>query len=63
MKNQVELCSDNQSAIFLSKNLIFHDKSKHIDVKFYFISDIVDRGDIQLIKISTKVNPVMQGQR
>ncbi|XP_022855244.1 uncharacterized protein LOC111376512 [Olea europaea var. sylvestris] len=58
MGNLVELCSDNQSDIFLSKNPIFHDRPKHINVKFHFIRDIVDRGDIKLIKILTKINTV-----
>jgi len=32
---------DNQSCIKLSKNLVFHDKSKHIDLKYHYIRDIV----------------------
>ena len=33
---------DNQPAIALEKNLVLHDRSKHIDVKFYFLKDCVD---------------------
>ena len=32
----VILC-DNQSGIHLSKNLVFHDHSKHIDIKYHYI--------------------------
>ena len=32
---------DNQSCIRLSENPIFHDKSKHIDIKYYYIRDMV----------------------
>lgn len=32
IENHVELCYDIPSAIFLSKNPIFHDRIKHIDV-------------------------------
>lgn len=32
--------SDNQSAIRLSRNPIFHDRTRHADVKFNFIRDI-----------------------
>jgi uncharacterized protein (DUF1499 family) len=32
---------DNQSAIALSKNPIFHDWSKHIDVRFHFIRECI----------------------
>ena len=32
----VILC-DNQSGIRLSKNPVFHDRSKHIDIRYHFI--------------------------
>ena len=32
----------------LLENLVFHDKSKHIDVKFHYISDMVQRGAVKL---------------
>jgi hypothetical protein len=37
---------DSQSAIALGKNHVFHDRSKHIDVRFYFIRECV--GDVKL---------------
>ena len=30
------LC-DNQSGIRLSENLVFHDRSKHIDIRYHYI--------------------------
>ena len=33
--------SDSQSAIFLSKNLAFHSKSKHIQTKYHLIRYLV----------------------
>ena len=41
------LC-DNKSCIKLSKNPVFHDRSKHIDIKCHFIKDCVQRGAVQL---------------
>ena len=38
------LMVDNQPAIALTKNLVLHDRSKHIDVKFHFLRDCVDGG-------------------
>ena len=32
---------DNQSCVKLSKNLVFHDKSKHIEIKYHYIRDMV----------------------
>jgi hypothetical protein len=39
---------DNISAIALSKNHVFHRKSKHIDIHYHFICDIVNNGSIML---------------
>ena len=32
---------DNQSCEKLSKNLVFHDKSKHIEIKYHYIREMV----------------------
>ena len=32
---------DNQSCIKLSENPVFHDCSKHIDIRYHFIQDYV----------------------
>ena len=32
---------DNQSCIKLFENPVFHDRSKHIDIKYHFIRDCV----------------------
>lgn len=47
---------DSQSVVFLSKNQTYHDRTKHIDVKFHFIWDILSEGKICLQKISTEEN-------
>lgn len=44
---------DNQSGISLSKNLVFHDRSKHIDIRYHFIWDMVQQGAIRLHHIVT----------
>eukprot|EP00253_Pinus_taeda_P034813 PITA_34813 len=43
----VILC-DNQSGILLSENPVFHDCSKHIDIRYHYIRDMVQRGAIRL---------------
>ena len=48
----VILC-DNQSGIRLSENPVFHDRSKHIDIKYHFIWDMVQRGVVRLDHIGT----------
>jgi hypothetical protein len=49
-----ELWVDNQSAITLSKNPVFHDQSKHIDVRYHFIRECVEEGRIALKFITTE---------
>ena len=34
---------DNQSCVKLSKNPVFHDRSKHIEIKYHYIIDMVQR--------------------
>jgi hypothetical protein len=41
------LC-DNQSCIKMTKKLVFHDKSKHIEIRYHYIYDMVQRGAIKL---------------
>ncbi|XP_074327032.1 secreted RxLR effector protein 161-like [Apium graveolens] len=35
---------DNKSAIDLAKNPVFHGRSKHIDIRYHFIRECVERG-------------------
>lgn len=39
---------DNQSCIKLSKNPVFLDWLKHIDIRYHFVRDCVQQGAIQL---------------
>ena len=39
---------DNLSCIKLSENPVFHDRSKHIDIRCLFVRDCVQRGVVQL---------------
>jgi hypothetical protein len=33
----VELKVDNKSALVVARNLVFHERSKHIDLRYHFI--------------------------
>ena len=39
---------DNSLAIALSKNSVFHKRTKHIDTKFHYIRELVNNGEIVL---------------
>ena len=40
---------DNQSAICLAKNQQVHGRSKHIDIKYHFVRDMVEAGRLELV--------------
>ena len=37
----------------MSENLVFHDKSKHIEIKYHYIRDMVQRGVVKLQYVAT----------
>ena len=39
---------DNQSCIKMTKNPVFHDKSKHIKIRYHYIYDMVQKGAVKL---------------
>uniref|UniRef100_A0A0A9HJY2 Retrovirus-related Pol polyprotein from transposon TNT 1-94 n=1 Tax=Arundo donax TaxID=35708 RepID=A0A0A9HJY2_ARUDO len=45
---------DNMSALALIKNLVFHERSKHIDVRYHFIRECMGNGSISARFIGTK---------
>ena len=51
----VLLC-DSQSTIHLAKHPTFHSKSKHIDVKYHWILDVLDEKLIDLENVHTNDN-------
>ncbi|GJR45598.1 hypothetical protein Tco_1313701 [Tanacetum coccineum] len=51
---RVPIFCDNTSAIAISNNLVLHSRTKHIDIKSYFIRDHILKGDIELHFIPTQ---------
>jgi hypothetical protein len=52
MRATLILC-DNQSYIKMTENLVFHDKSNHIEIHYHYNRDMVQRGALKLQYIST----------
>lgn len=50
----VVLYIDNKSAIDLARNPVFHGRSKHIDIRYHFIRECVERGEICIKHISSE---------
>ena len=51
------LFCDSQIAIFLTKDKMLHERTKHIDVTYHFVHEIIIRGDIVVSKVGTQENP------
>ena len=49
---------DSQSAIQLARNRVYHSKTKHVDVKYHFIREMLEDKQIQLVKVHTTENRV-----
>lgn len=43
-----EVLVDNKSTIALAKNPVFHERSKHIDTKYHFIRECIERREVEL---------------
>ncbi|KAK9702952.1 hypothetical protein QE152_g29642 [Popillia japonica] len=50
---EVKFYMDNQSAIRLVKNPVFHKNTKHIDVQYHFIREKYQRDEFKLEYINT----------
>jgi len=54
MPESVVIQEDNQGAIVMSKNPVGHKRTKHIDIRFHFVREAVQKGLIELQYCSTK---------
>jgi hypothetical protein len=50
------LYTDNNGALLLAKNPIFHERTKHIAVKYHYIRDLISQGIIDLIYVPSRDN-------
>ncbi|KAL0266989.1 UNVERIFIED_CONTAM: hypothetical protein PYX00_009379 [Menopon gallinae] len=53
VKEPISVYCDNQSAIELSKNPVFHKRSKHIDIAYHYARELVEKGKIELKYLRT----------
>jgi hypothetical protein len=51
---KVPLLCDNESAIRMADNPVEHIRTKHIDIRYHFLRDHQQKGDIQIAYVSTK---------
>ncbi|KAJ4736375.1 Transposon Ty1-NL2 Gag-Pol polyprotein [Rhynchospora pubera] len=51
------LHTDSQSALYLAKNPVFHSRTKHIQLKYHYIREVIEDGTLSLKKIVGAENP------
>ncbi|CAH9102929.1 unnamed protein product [Cuscuta europaea] len=49
----IPIYSDSQSAIAITSNPVHHSRTKHIDLRYHFIKDHVEKGDIDMYFVSS----------
>nr|GEW03005.1 hypothetical protein [Tanacetum cinerariifolium] len=47
---------DNQGAIRLSRNHVFHERTKHINVRYHFIREVLEAKTVKVIYVGTDHN-------
>ncbi|CAA0827027.1 Unknown protein, partial [Striga hermonthica] len=47
---------DSQSTLDLSKNAMYHSRTKHIDIKYHWLRQVVEEQQFKLEKIHTDEN-------
>eukprot|EP00253_Pinus_taeda_P008899 PITA_08899 len=56
VQGAIRIDCDSQSAIFLAKNSAYHSKTKHIDVQYHFVRDMIEDKKVLLVKVDTLKN-------
>jgi hypothetical protein len=51
--SKVPLLCDNESAIRMTDNPVEHSRTKHIDIRYHFLRDHQQKGDIKIAYVST----------
>jgi hypothetical protein len=51
--SKVPLLCDNESAICMADNPVEHSRTKHIDIRYHFLRDHQQKGDIKIAYVST----------
>lgn len=57
MQLPIKVNSDNQGAILLTRNNLFHKRTKHIDVRYHAIRDYQEQGLIKIYFVPTDQQP------
>eukprot|EP00253_Pinus_taeda_P006244 PITA_06244 len=59
VQGAIRIDCDNQSSFFLARNPAYHSKTKHIDVQYHFVRDMIEDKKVLLVKVDTLKNTAM----
>ena len=54
VQRAIRIDCDGQSEIFLSNSPAYHSNTKHIDVQYHFVRDMVDGTNVLLVKVEKR---------
>ena len=57
-QDYVDLWCNSQGVIHLAKNQVYHTRTKHINVIYHFVWDVIEDGDTFLMQVHMDENPV-----
>ncbi|UYV81671.1 hypothetical protein LAZ67_20001885 [Cordylochernes scorpioides] len=56
-ESPLKIYIDNQGAMFLAENEVVSERSKHIDIRHFFIRDLIKDGNLSFVYVPTEENP------
>jgi len=53
----IPICGDNQGSIFITSNPVTKKRSKHIDIRYHYIREVIERKLAEVFFIDRDKNP------
>ena len=54
IENKIEILEDNEGAKAMAENPLSSGRSKHIDVRWHFLRDLVESGDAKIVHVASE---------